>query len=90
MDTKRVAKLACFHLEENDHQKLHDQFDVILKHFDKISKIDTEGVEPLVTPVEIEYRFRADEPEQWETAEKAVSNSPEKQGNLFKVPPVVS
>ena len=89
MDTKRVAKLACLSLEEGDYEKLHDQFDVILKHFDSISEIDTEGVEPLITPVEIEYRFRKDEVENWETAEAAVSNAPEKQGNLFKVPPVV-
>lgn len=57
--------------------------------FDKISNLPTDGIEPLVTPTEIENFWREDKNENNYTPEEMVANAPSKQGSLFKVPPVV-
>ncbi len=66
-----------------------DQLTKVLSHFQKIAKIDTTGIEPLVTPTDIEIYLRPDEVKKENVAEEMVANAPEKAGNLFKVPPVV-
>jgi aspartyl-tRNA(Asn)/glutamyl-tRNA(Gln) amidotransferase subunit C len=60
-----------------------------LNHFQQLSAVATDGVEPLVTPTDIPDQWRKDEVKTWKGAETAVREAPEKIGNLFKVPPVV-
>ena len=62
---------------------------MVIQHFEKISQVDTKGVEPLITPVEIEAFWREDEAKQSFTADEMTANAPARAGNLFKVPPVV-
>ena len=51
--------------------------------------MDTKGVEPLVTPSEIENHFREDQYVEWKQAQIALEMAPQTKGNLFQVPPVV-
>lgn len=88
-DVARVALLARLSLTPEETRKLADQLSTVLKHFEQVSKVDTDGVEPLVTPTDMEEFWRADETVKWETPETALANAPESVGNLFKVPPVV-
>ena len=44
---------------------------------------------PMVTPNEIEQYWRDDRIEHTLSPDEAMKNAPEKEGNLFKVPPVV-
>lgn len=85
----KVAKLARLELSEKEAQDLTIQLANALKNFEKISEIDTKGIEPLVTPTEIENFWREDQVQLTLTAEEIVANAPTKQGNLFAVPPVV-
>lgn len=85
---QHIAKLA--RLKVTSEEAIYgDQLTKVLSHFQKISEIDTTGIEPLVTPTEIEFYLRPDEVKKENTAEDMVANAPEKAGNLFKVPPVV-
>lgn len=86
---ERVAHLARLKLGEKELNELTDQLNNVLKHFEQISRIDTQGVEPLVTPTEMKAHWREDEVIQETTAEEVVANAPSKQGHLFSVPPVV-
>lgn len=89
-EVSRVALLARLSIGPDEVKKLSDQLSTVLKHFEHISKINTEGIEPLVTPTDIEQFWREDKAEQWQGAsESAMKNAPETVGNLFKVPPVV-
>ena len=85
----RTAHLARLSLGAEEAKLLAEQLSTVLKHFESVSKIPTEGVEPLVTPTDVEEFWRADKAEPWESAEAAMKNAPEAVGNLFKVPPVV-
>ncbi len=85
----RVAHLARLKLSETEAAAFAQQLGNALQHFEQISKVDTEGVEPLVTPVEIADFWREDIVIQELSAEEIVANAPSRQGNLFSVPPVV-
>ena len=86
---EHIAKLARLHITETEAAEYSNQLEKVLDNFEKIAKIDTGGIEPLVTPTEIEIYWREDESKQEFTAEEMTANAPSRAGNLFKVPPVV-
>ncbi len=88
-EVSRVALLARVSVTPQETKQLAQHLSLILKHFEQVSKVKTEGVEPLVTPTDFEQFWREDKVENWESADVAMKNAPEVVGNLFKVPPVV-
>ncbi len=88
-DVARVALLARLSITNEETKRLATQLSSVLGHFEHVSKVNTEGVEPMVTPTDIEGFWREDKVEGWKSAEAAMANAPEATGNLFKVPPVV-
>lgn len=86
---QKVASLARLNLSEGEAEEMTHHLSKALNHFQKISEIDTAGVEPMVTPVEIEPLLREDIAENMYTTEEMTANAPAKVGHLFKVPPVV-
>lgn len=86
---EHVAKLAKLQMSAEEAQKYSEQLSKALAYFEQISKVDTKGIEPLVTPSQLEAFWRPDEAHKELSAEEIVANSPERMGNLFKVPPVV-
>ncbi|HEY8272372.1 MAG TPA: Asp-tRNA(Asn)/Glu-tRNA(Gln) amidotransferase subunit GatC [Pseudobdellovibrionaceae bacterium] len=86
---EHIAKLARLEITEDEATEYSQQLGKAMAHFEQISKVDTTGIEPLVTPAEIEDFWREDLVKQEFTPEDMVSNAPSKAGHLFKVPPVV-
>lgn len=86
---EHVAKLARLRITAEEAKEYGEQLAKVLSHFEQISNIDTNDIEPLVTPSEIEFYVRSDEAKHETTTEEILSNAPDKAGNLFKVPPVV-
>lgn len=86
---EHIAKLARLHITDEEAQEYSGQLSKAMGFFEQISKVDTTGVIPLVTPTEIEVYWRDDEAKVEFTAEEMTANAPDKAGNLFKVPPVV-
>lgn len=89
IDIQAIAKLARLKITEAEGAFYKQQLSKVLTHFHQIEDINTEGVEPLVTPSEIEFYARNDEVVKNNTATEMLQNAPEKSGHLFKVPPVV-
>lgn len=88
-EVARVAHLARLSLTQEETAELAAQLSSVLAAFEHVSKINTEGVDPLVTPTDMKPFWREDKEMNWENAEAAMQNAPEAVGNLFKVPPVV-
>ena len=86
---EQISKLARLKVTSAEAAEYGQQLTKVLEHFQQISKIDTTGIEPLVTPAEIDFYARPDEGFRETTTEEILANAPEKAGNLFKVPPVV-
>lgn len=88
-EVEKVAALARLKLSEEETQNYAQQLSAILDYFSQLKDIQTEGVEPMVTPTEMAQYLRADAVQPGFGAEVALANAPERSGNLFKVPPVV-
>lgn len=88
-DVAGIAKLARLDLPEGQIDTFVGQFNDILGHMDDLGRADTEGVEPLYTPVEHVTRMRADEVRDEFPREDILSNAPETDGNHFIVPKIV-
>lgn len=86
---EHIAKLARLKITEAEAAEYSVQLEKVMQNFEQISKVDTAGVEPLITPTEIEVYWREDLVNQNFTSDELVANAPSKSGNLFKVPPVV-
>ncbi len=88
-----IAKLARLKISTSEAAHYGDQLAKVLSHFDQISKIDTTNIEPLVSPLEVDFfgpdSLREDIAVSSFKAEEMLENAPDKMGNLFKVPPVV-
>lgn len=86
---RHVAHLAKLEIPDSELDKYCDQLIKVLNQFEEIRQIDTQGVDPLITPVEIEQFLREDVAKKNYSPEQMLDNAPEKTGNLFTVPPVV-
>lgn len=86
---ERIAKLGRLQISEKEAQEYSEQLSKVVGYFEQISKVETKGVEPLVTPSDMPAFWREDVVKQELTAEEIVANAPQKTGNLFTVPPVV-
>lgn len=86
---KKLCKLAKISITESEAEAQKIQLQKILGYFDQISAIDTNNVEPMVTPIELESHLRADEAQAEVSVDEILKNAPDKSGNLFKVPPVI-
>jgi aspartyl-tRNA(Asn)/glutamyl-tRNA(Gln) amidotransferase subunit C len=81
-----IAKLAKLKLTEEEVRLFQEQLGKLLEHFQKLSKVDTESVEPLRHTLSIENVLREDEPRKSLSPEEALKNAPKRQGGYFEVP----
>lgn len=86
---EKVSKLARLKLTEAEVEALAKDLSAVLENFEKIAKLDTSGVEPLVTPSDVVPSLRPDERAESDNSDKMLENAPERSGRLFRVPPVV-
>ncbi len=85
----KIAKLSRLAVSDQQALAFSQQLAQALKHFEEISTVETGGIEPLITPTQIENWTREDVVDRGLSVEDMMANAPERVGNLFKVPPVV-
>jgi len=86
---EKMAKLSRLHMTPTEAQELAAQLSKAITYFEQISAVDTKGIEPLVTPTEMEEVWRQDQAVKELSADELLANAPQRTGNLFTVPPVV-
>lgn len=84
-----VADLACLKLNPQEAESFQQHFDKVMEYFKNLNEVNTEGVEPMVTPHNQFPDLRGDEVARDLTVDEVLANAPEVKDNLFKVPPVV-
>ena len=85
-DLSRLAKLK---FDEQAAEKMKGDLDKIIGFVNKLSEIDTEGVEPLIYLSEEVNVLRQDEIKHEVSQENALTNAPQKDSDYFKVPTVL-
>ncbi|MCW2961439.1 MAG: glutamyl-tRNA amidotransferase [Thermoleophilia bacterium] len=85
-DTRHVAKLARLGLADEQLETLTGELNTIIESIGKIAELDLEGVEPTTHALEVVNVWGEDVPHTSLTAEQALSNAPDPENGLFRVP----
>jgi len=85
----KIAELSRLELKEEEVGKYQSQLNDILKYVDKLSEVDTEGVEPLSHAVDLKNVLRKDIVKESISNKLAIANAPEEEEGTFIVPKVV-
>lgn len=88
-EVTKVAKLARLRLEESDLEGFAAQMDGILAYMEKLGAVDTNGVEPLYSPVLHETPLREDKAAKTFSRDNILANAPATDGQFFIVPKIV-
>lgn len=87
---KQLGKKTMFDVSDEEMPALVEEYNVFMSHVKAIDAIDTNGVEPLAFPYEVETTFlREDEPTHVIERSEALKNAKVVQDNQIKVPKVV-
>jgi aspartyl-tRNA(Asn)/glutamyl-tRNA(Gln) amidotransferase subunit C len=86
-DVLHVAALAQLELSEEEIARLTEQLGNILEAVGKVSELDLSDVPPTSHPLSVVNVFRLDEPGPSLPLEDVFANAPERDGDLFRVPP---
>ncbi|MDC0249382.1 Asp-tRNA(Asn)/Glu-tRNA(Gln) amidotransferase subunit GatC [Flavobacteriales bacterium] len=85
-DLSRLAKLK---LDASSSKEMKRDLEKMIKFVNKLSEIDTKGIEPLIYLSEEEDSLRADKVSNEVSQEQALKNAPKKDSDYFKVPTIL-
>ena len=86
---ERIAKLARIRLKEEQKEPLAKELSNILGWVEQLSQLDTEGVPPMTSVVEMRIPLRKDEVSDGGYPDKVTANAPESSHGFYVVPKVV-
>jgi len=86
---RRIARLARIHVDDADLALLADELNNILGWIELLDEVDTDGVEPMTSAVEMVQRLRADAMNDGDLQDDVLANAPEAANGFFAVPKVV-
>jgi len=88
-DIQRVAKLARLGLTDTETTQTLDKLNAILGLIDQMQSINTEGVEPMAHPLELNQILRVDQVTESDHRAQYQSVAPAAEDGLYLVPRVV-
>ncbi|HEY7731921.1 MAG TPA: Asp-tRNA(Asn)/Glu-tRNA(Gln) amidotransferase subunit GatC [Gaiellaceae bacterium] len=84
-----VARLARLDLHEDEVESLTRELGAILEAVGKVAELDLADVPPTSHPLDVVNALADDEPRPSLPLEEAFANAPEREGDLFRVPPTL-
>jgi aspartyl-tRNA(Asn)/glutamyl-tRNA(Gln) amidotransferase subunit C len=85
-----VAHLARLELREEEVERLGGQLNDILEAVSKVSELDLADVPPTSHPLDVVNVWAEDEPHVSLPVGEALANAPDREGDMFRVPPAGS
>jgi aspartyl-tRNA(Asn)/glutamyl-tRNA(Gln) amidotransferase subunit C len=86
----RIARLARLKLPEERLDAMAVELSQILAFVDQLNRVDTSGIEPLLSVSQVTLPLRADVVTDGGQQDKVLANAPEKTQGFFVVPKVVN
>ncbi|MBY0307845.1 MAG: Asp-tRNA(Asn)/Glu-tRNA(Gln) amidotransferase subunit GatC [Phycisphaerales bacterium] len=86
---RKVASLAKLELGDGEVERLRTDLGAILGYAQRLQQMDLDGVEPLVTPLEMTGPMGADEPGGMLSPDALMGIAPATDGPFVKVPKVL-
>lgn len=84
-----IARLARVALTEEEITRMSVQLSDLLEHFEVLQQVNTEGVHPTAQSVNLQSVMREDEVKPSLPAEEILVNAPRREGDCFRVKPVL-
>ncbi len=88
-EVEHIASLARLQLTEEEKARYCEQLSAILDYMAKLRQLDTSDLEPTATVLPLRTVLRADEVRPSLRPEASLSNAPEAEAQMFRVPPVL-
>lgn len=92
-DVGRIAHLARLELQADEQEAMRLQLNEFFSIVERMSAVDTSGVEPLYTPLsavrDVGLRLRDDVVSESNDRERNLRNAPASEDGLFLVPKVI-
>ena len=88
-DVRTVANLAYLRFSPEEEERLAGDLSRILEYMEKLSELDTEGVQPTSHVIPLTNAWRADEVEISADQTSLMVLAPERRDGQFKVPRVI-
>ena len=82
-----VARLARLALREDEIERLTAELGAILDAVGKVAELDLDDVPPTSHPLDLVDVWDEDEPRPSLSLDEVFANAPEREGDLFRVPP---
>jgi len=82
-----VAKLARLELTDDEIERLTGELSAILEAVSKVTQLDLSDVPPTSHPLAVVNAWGEDEPHESLSLDQAFANAPQREGDLFRVPP---
>ena len=82
-----VARLARLDLDDGEVERLTGELGAILDAVSKVGELDLENVPPTSHPLDLVNVWDEDEPRESLPLDDVFANAPERDGDLFRVPP---
>jgi aspartyl-tRNA(Asn)/glutamyl-tRNA(Gln) amidotransferase subunit C len=82
-----VAQLARLDLTEDEVVRFQEQLSAILGAVSKVSELDLQDVPPTAHPLELSNAWADDLPRPCLPLDEVFANAPDREGDLFRVPP---
>ena len=87
-EVERIAELARLALTDEEKSLYAKQLAKIIEYFDELKAVDTTGIEPMAHALSMTNVLREDVVVPSLGCEVLLSNAPEREGSLFKVPKI--
>jgi aspartyl-tRNA(Asn)/glutamyl-tRNA(Gln) amidotransferase subunit C len=88
-DVDHIALLARLGLRDAERHALRDELASILEYVDKLSALDTEGIEPTTSVAAVRSPLREDRATNPDAAAELVAVAPESEGTFLRVPKIL-
>ena len=86
---KNIANLARIKVPKNNLDHLAKELSSIMDWVEQLNSVDTNGVEPLTSVINVKLPQREDEITDGDCREKVLENGPETEDGYFAVPKVI-
>jgi aspartyl-tRNA(Asn)/glutamyl-tRNA(Gln) amidotransferase subunit C len=86
-DVLHVARLARLELSDDEVTRFQEQLSAILEAVSAVSELDLSDVPPTAHPLEIQNAWAEDVPRPSLSHDEGFGNAPDREGDLFRVPP---
>ena len=86
---RNIAFLARVKVPEDDLERLAGELSNIMGWVEQLAEVDTDGIEPMTSVVEMTLPKRPDKVTDGDDAEGVLANAPEPVSGYFAVPKVV-